>query len=347
MNLKLLRLAVGFALTTGAFACDNEDVDPEAELEKEATLSVKSYVTAELENLLEASEALQAAAPEPDDDGWSLEADREAVLEMREHWADARDAYERVEGSIALLFTELDTSTDARYDALLNEDSPDEALFDGEGVTGMHAIERILYAGEHPDAVIAFESGQPGYQEAAFPATEAEAEAFKDELAKRLVDDCETMLTEFKPRALDAATAYNGVVGSMAEQLEKVLLAVSAEDESRYAKRTLDDMRANLEGGVAVYEAFQPWLLEVGDEELDAEIVAGFDEIDAAYEAIEGPAIPDPPEGFDARDPSEEDLETDYGELFKLLTDQTKLDMEGSLLNSLAEAADQLGIELE
>lgn len=347
MNLKLLRLTLAVTLATGALACENEDEDPEVELESQAILGVKDYVTAELENLLEATQALQAAAPEPDADGWNLDDDREAVLEMREHWAEARDAYERVEGSIALLFVELDTSTDARYDAFLEEGGPDDALFDGEGATGMHAVERILYAGEHPQPVIAFESALDGYQEAAFPATEAEAESFKDELAKRLVDDCETMLSEFEPSAPDAATAYNGVVGSMAEQLEKVLLAVTAEDESRYAQRTLDDMRANLEGGVAVYEAFQPWLLEVADEELDAEIVAGFEQIEAAYAAIEGPAIPDPPEGFDVRDPSEEDLESEYGQLWKLLTDQTNPNEQGSLLNRLAEAADQLGIELE
>jgi iron uptake system component EfeO len=334
------------ALVGGFSGCSNADDEPDlAALRDEATLGVKDYVDSELQKLLKATEALQDAAPEPDADGWNAEDDEDAVADMRASWSDARDAYERVEGSIAVLFGELDVSTDERYDGFL-EVEPDEDLFDAEGVTGMHAIERILWAGEHPKNVIDFESSLDGYQVAAFPKTEAQAEGFKTKLAQLLVDDVETMIEDFEPVALQPNTAFGGMIGSMAEQLEKVQLAATAGDESRYAQRTLDDMRANLEGGEAVYEAFRPWILEASGEEVDEKIAEGFSKLAAAYAKNEGPAIPPVPDTFDPLEPSDADLQTDYGKLYKLLTDETDVDEPDSLLNVMTKAADDMGIEL-
>ena len=47
------------------------------------------------------------------------------------------------------------------------------------------------------------------------------------------------------------------------EQLEKVNLASSAEEESRYSQHTLGDMRANLDGARRTYDLFAPWLRSV------------------------------------------------------------------------------------
>ena len=58
----------------------------------------------------------------------------------------------------------------------------DNSLFDGQGVIGMHAIERILYVQQTPAFVVGFESKLPGYKAAAFPATEQEAADFKNKL---------------------------------------------------------------------------------------------------------------------------------------------------------------------
>lgn len=339
--------ALGCALA----ACSNDDDsdtndnrDSRDDLEAASILATKDYVTSEVEKLVAASEAIQKAAPAPDDDGWSPKDDAKAVEDMKAAWNKARDAYEHIEGSIAILFGGLDVSTDERYDAFV-EDEPDEDLFDGEGVTGMHAIERILWAGDHPPTVIKFESALDGYKEAAFPSTKGEADEFKNKLAKRLVADTKDMLTQFKPVALDAPTAFRGVIGSMNEQLEKVTLATTAEDESRYAQRTLDDMRANLAGGEKVYGAFHDWVIADAGKDVDATIQAGFKAIAKAYADNKGAAIPPPPEDFDTKDPSEADLATPYGKLYELLTTETDITNKESLISVMDSAADDMKLD--
>ena len=333
------------ALGCGLGACSNDDGD-DADLKTDAIIDTKAYVTGELEKLVTASEAIQKAAPAPDDDGWNPREDAQALEKMRSAWADARDAYERVEGSIAILFEGLDISTDERYDGFIEADGDDD-LFDGEGVTGMHAIERILWAGDHPEHVLAFESALPNYKEAEFPSNEDEADGFKNELAQRLVDDTKEMLQSFKPVALDASTAYFGVIGSMEEQIEKVENAATAQDESRYAQRTLADMRANLEGGEKVYAAFSEWVKADAGEDVDTKIMAGFRAIARAYEANKGEAIPAVPDGFDVDDPSDADLDTPYGKLFHLLETEADTDSKSSLASLMRQAADDMELEEE
>jgi iron uptake system component EfeO len=334
------------ALSCAVPACSNDDDGgSDVDLEKSAIRGTKNYVAGELDKLAAASEAIQKAAPAADEDGWNPKDDAQAVEKMRAAWADARDAYERVEGSIAILFDGLDVSTDERYDGFIEGDGPDDDLFDGKGVTGMHAIERILWAGDHPATVVEFESALDGYKEAAFPSNEAEAEKFKNELAKRLVDDTHEMLDSFKPFALDPQTAFRGVIGSMEEQLEKVTLATTAQDESRYAQRTLDDMRANLEGGEKVYAAFREWVKADAGDEVDAKIMAGFKSIEKAYADNKGPAIPAPPEDFDSMDPSDADLKTPFGKLYGLLTTETDVMSKTSLISVMDSAANDMNLE--
>jgi iron uptake system component EfeO len=330
--------AIGAVLAAG---CSDGGSNHTAE--ERATLEVKAYIGSELEALAEAALSLQQAAPEADADGWNIDDDADAVAEMREIWGETRDSYEHVEGAIAVLFGYLDVSTDERYDGFIAE-APDDDLFDGEGVTGMHAIERILWADAHPPNVVSFEQNLDGYVPAAFPATESEAEAFKQELVQRLVDDTATMRDDFAPLALDASSAFRGVIGSMSEQLEKVGLAATAEDESRYAQRTLDDMRANLEGGRATYAAFQRWVQDAAGEDTDSAIARGFDRIETAYAEIDGAAIPAVPDGFNPDEPSEEHLQTEYGVLFTLLTEQSDPTIEDSLVSHMLHAANAMDI---
>lgn len=320
-------------------ACQASEPTPE----ERATLAVKAIVEDELANLHAAAQALRDAAPEPDADGWSTAADADAVGRMRTHWREARVAYERIEGAIAVLFPDLDAATDERYDGFL-EAAPDDDPFDDQGVTGVHAIERILWAGEHPPETVAFESALDGYVPAAQPATAEQAAAFKDALAQRLVDDVAQMQASFEPLALDPAAAYSGVVGSMAEQLEKVELAATGEDESRYASHTLADMRANLEGGRALYEAFEPWLAsEAGGDALHASITAGFERVEAGYAAHSGDGVPPVPEGWSA-EPSDALRDTPYGQLFGLLEHEADPDADDSLVRAMIDAADLMGI---
>ena len=320
-------------------ACGNDN-DKAVDLEAAAILDVKDYVATHLDLLATAAADMQAAAPTPDADGWTS-ADT-ASLEQR--WKEARVSYERVEGAIAVLFPETDVAIDERYDGFLAL-GPDDDLMDGEGVTGVHAIERIVWSDRQPEWVITFESGIPYYTPAAFPANEAEATAFRDELCQRLVDDTSDMADQFEPLALDSAAAFRGVVGSMAEQFEKVNLAATGEDESRYAQYTLGDLRANLEGGRATYEIFQPWLLaQEGGDAVDQDILAGFDRVDAFYDGVSGDAIPQVPETWNPDDPSEADLATDYGQLWSLLVVEADPATEGGLVNRMEAAADLLDI---
>lgn len=320
-------------------ACGNDN-DKATDLEAQAILDVKATTTAELEALAAAALALQAAAPAPDADGWGPGE----TAGMESAWKDARASYERVEGAIAVLFPDLDASTDERYDGFLAE-GPDDDLFDGEHVTGVHAVERIVWADRHPTHVVAFESALAHYTPAAFPATQEEAARFQDALCQRLVDDTATMRDDFAPLALDAAAAFRGVIGSMAEQYEKVALAYTGEDESRYAQHTLADMRANLEGGAAVFAAFEPWLAaQDGGADVIASVHDGFDRVEAGYGAIAGDAIPAVPATWNPDAPTEADLATPYGQLFTLLSTEADPTVDGSLVAAMEDAADLLGI---
>jgi iron uptake system component EfeO len=329
-----------------ACSSENQKLLTDAEYETQAVLEVKGFIQQSLDDLAAAAAALQAAAPEPDADGWSASADPAAVESMKAEWRKARWAYESVEGAIAVVFPELDVATDARYDAFI-ETAPDENLFDDQGVTGVHAIERILWSDSIPLPVLEFESALPNYRPAAFPATSAEADDFKDKLCARLVADARAMQEDFRGLALDAPSAYRGVIGSIREQVEKIDKAATGEEESRYAQYTLADMRANVAAGVDTYAAFQPWLITKGaaGEALDAEVKGGFERLLAGYDEIPGDALPDVPDGWSSENPTPAHLETDFGRLFALVQQESDDATDGALVHEMLESAALLGIE--
>lgn len=293
-------------------------------------LEVKTYIQEELSGLAESAAGLQEAAPE----SWGDTA------QMESSWYQVRDHYEHIEAAIAVLFPDLDVSTDQRYDYFIAT-GPDENLFDDEGVVGNHAIERILWADRMPEPVLRFESALPYYSPAAAPATSEEATAFREKLCGRFVEDTRDMADQFAPLTLDTAAAFRGVISSMAEQYEKTNLAATGEDESRYSQHTLGDMRANLEGGKRIFEAFTP---DLEDEALIAEIEAGFGRVSAAYDAISGDAIPQIPETWNPDAPTEADLATPYGQLWSVISVEADPTIAGSLVANMELAAEKLGI---
>lgn len=308
-----------------------------------ALADTKTFVKTNLDELVTASTAMCDAAPAPDADGWNATADATAVANMRKEWKRARLAYERVEGSIAVLFPELDESTDQRYDGFL-ENATDANLFDDEVVTGVHGIERILFADVITAEVKAFEQGLGSkYVEASFPANLAQASDFKNKLCPKLVADVKQMRDDYQPLALDTASAFRGVIGSMEEQLEKTTFAATGEEESRYAKHTLADMRANLEGATKTYEAFRPWLTSKGETKLDADILAGLARVKAAYDAVSGESLPTPPSTWSSVNPSAADRETAFGKLFTVIETETATE-ETALVGQMLKAAEKLGI---
>ncbi|MFL5345748.1 MAG: imelysin family protein [Hyalangium sp.] len=305
---------------------------------------MKSYIQSNLDSLQEAVVALQKDAPAPDADGWSATQDAAAVQKMKTDWKKARTAYEHVEGAIAVLFPELDISTDQRYDGFIAT-GPDDDLFDDQGVTGIHAAERILWSDSIPQRVVDFEKGLPYYVAAAFPANENQAREFKEKLLVRLANDVQEMRNQFGPLALDNSSAFRGVIGSMKEQVEKANKAASGEEESRYAQFTLADMRANVDAGVYTYEAFKPWLLSLdGGKALDTKIAAGFKRVQDHYATLQGDALPEVPAHWSSQEPSAEDLATPFGQLYQVLSDESEPEHEGSLVSSMEASADLLGI---
>lgn len=327
-----------------ALACsgDNAKLDHE----QDAIAGVKQYVGDELDDLAAAGESLVAAAPAADADGWSAATDSNAVDEVKSHWKTTRIHYERVEGAIAVLFPDLDVSTDERYDGFIAT-TPDGNLFDDQVVTGVHGVERIVWSDSIPDYVTAFESKLEYYEPASFPTDETSADEFQTLLSQRLADDLAEMGASFEPLALDAAAAYDGVVGSMLEQVEKVSLAQTGEEESRYAQHTLADMRANLEGGREIYAQFSEWVQsEEGGEAVDDAVYEGFDRMQAALDETPGESIPPVPETWNPDAPSEADLATPYGQLWSVVQIESDPAADGSLVSEMAAAADLMGIEV-
>lgn len=333
-----------FALCLNAVtlaACSN---DATPDYRAEALANVKTYIDSQLGIMETCATSLQSHAPAADANGWNLTDDAAAVATMRTDWACLRNSYERVEAAIAVVFPDYDITLDQRYDYFVSL-APDTNAFDDTGATGVHAVERILWAGEAPQAVVDFEAGLEFGAEAHTPSTMTEADEFKRLLCGRIVSDVHDMRTQFAPQALDTDAAFRGVLSSMREQAEKVNLAASGEDESRYAQNTLADMRANLAGGREMYTQFRAWVQSTdGGGELDTEILAGFDRIESAYMALSGNAVPPVPATWDPANPSSTDLATPYGMLHTMLTEEADDSIEGSLAHEMSHAAEALGI---
>lgn len=335
-------LALALAVLVG---CRREAPRPPA---TQATLDVKAYLTREMIALERAGRELREAAPAPDADGWNARDDAAAVQRMRSAWGRMRDAYEHIEAGVVVLFPETDVAIDGRFETFA-EGGRDRDPFDGDGVTGMHAVERILWADSVSPQVLAFErSLREGavFFAPSFPRDARAATAFRDGLVRRLLADIAAMRAAFAPLALDPAAAYRGVVSSMREQHEKVDLAATAEEESRYARRTLADMRANLAGGRALLACFRPWLRAAGHEAEATALDARLAEINARYDALPGDTLPPVPEGWNPDAPTPAHRATPYGALHTFLGAEADPDRAGSLAARMVRAGQLLGIEV-
>ena len=327
----------------------------DAEYQADAVNQMHAALLSDLDDLIAAAQAIQDAAPTPADRGWDPTLDAAAIASMKTSWTKARTAYEHIEGALAPLFPDIDFSIDARYDDFLAAlSAPDTNLFDGEGVTGMHAIERILYSDVTPQRVINFESMLNGYEKAAYPGTAADAATFKTGLCAKFVADATELKAQWTPANIDVSIAYQGLVSLMNEQREKVEKASTDEEESRYSQRTMADVRDNLSGTKAVYAFFQPWILSKSDasdptkdgKTIDKAILASFAELDTAYAAVSGDSFPEPPATWSAENPSAEDLATPFGMLYSAVLHAVDPTVDGSAVNEMNDAAALLGFPL-
>jgi iron uptake system component EfeO len=332
-------------LALSSVACSS---DPD--YQKQVVTGMHSALLADVEALHQAAIDLQDAAPSPKGRGWDETMDADAIDAMKKAWLEARGAYERTEGALAPLFPEADAAIDARYDDFLTTLGPDgdADLFDGEGVTGMHAIERILFVKTTPASVVTFEQTLPGYQPAAWPATEEEAHAFKKGLVAQLVTDTGDLATQWQPQKIDLPGAYTGLVDLMNEQREKVRKAASEEEESRYAQRTMADIRDNLDGTEKVYALFRDWLAtKPNGDAIDAEVQKAFKSLAATYDAVKGDAIPKPPDSWSSENPSAADLETPFGKLFAAVQEAVDPNKKGSVVDGMIKTAEAVGIPVQ
>jgi iron uptake system component EfeO len=322
----------------------------DAEYRDEAVRGLHDAYLADLQTLTSAVQDLRDTAPTPADRGWDPAADAAAIARMRADWVRARTAYEHIEGALAPLFPDIDTSIDARYDdfmTLLEAQGGDPDLFDGTGVTGLHAVERIVYADVTPARVVAFERTLPGYVPAAFPRTAAQAAELRDQLCAKLVADAEELSSQWTPADIDEAIAFQGLISLMGEQREKVDKAASNEEESRYSQRTMADLRDNLAGTRAAYAFFRPWIAsKPGGEAIDAAIQEGFTELEGAYAKVEGDSIPEPPATWSAESPAPADLETPFGQLYTTVRRAVDAASPDSVVSQMNDAADLLGFPM-
>lgn len=335
----------------GGSAMDGGSMKTDAEFRAATVAGMHDALLQDIQALGDAAKAIQAAAPQSS--AWDPVADAKALHDMRSAWVDARTAYEHVEGALAPLFPNIDFSIDARYDDFMTElaaQGGDPYLFDDSGVTGMHALERILYSDTTPARVVTFEKALPGYKAAAFPKTSQEAADFRLKLCGKLLSDQMDLQDQWQPANIDIAISFQGLISLMNEQREKVVKASSNEEESRYSQRTMADLRDNLLGSKAAYALFQPWILSKQSTDprkdgktIDAKILKGFAALDAAYGAVTGPAIPEPPATWSAEMPSAKDLETPFGRLYSSVHAAVDPASSDSVVAQMNDAAALLG----
>jgi iron uptake system component EfeO len=317
----------------------------DAEFKTAVTTGMHDSISVQIKALGSAAVQLQAAAP---DHAWDATVDAAAIADMKAAWKNTRIAYENFEGATAPIFPQFDNSMDARYDDFLSGvdgvgSAGDDTPFDGSGITGMHAIERILYADVIPPQVVTFEETLPGYGSASFPLTDDDAMTFKTGLCQRLIDDANALDTQWTPTAIDLGAAYQGLVSLMNEQKEKVDKASDGTEESRYSQLTLFDLRNNLAGTKTIYALFQPWVQARDGSDEDTQIEAGFGELNTDYSAIQGDAIPPVPAGWSSDAPTPTDLATPFGMLWESVHEAVDPTTDGSVVFEMNAVATLLG----
>jgi iron uptake system component EfeO len=315
-----------------------------------AALLVKGRFTEQVDRLYEAVLALQAAAPEPDADGWSAASDGEAVARMRRAWLQARAAYVEAVGVFLGLFPER-RGLDQRYESLAFAEA-DDNLFDGEGFVGFQAVERILYADVHPGDVVASESLLPGYRPARFPSSASEAQSFKGALLGRLVSDVQQVRDELAAVVLDLSAVYRLVVLAVRTQPDLLARGGTPEASSSYSGTTLADMKSTLRAAHALFDGFS----QVAD---GSAVLAGADRPEI-YRAIQGcfqrvldgieqvtvdSAIPARGEGWSDDGPPVALLDTPYGRLWSLFQRENDRATPATCMAQLVLFAARMGID--
>jgi iron uptake system component EfeO len=338
---------VGIAMTPAMAACSSSSGSTsapttDAEFQASVTQGMHDSLQKDLNDLVTAAKALQTAAP---DHPW--DQTDPAVPAMETAWIDARHAYEHVEGATAPVFPMIDTSIDGRVEdfgpaagtgALMATSD----MFGDQGMTGLHAVERILYTSVTPAAVVTYETDLGYVPPQAYPTTQQDADDFKNKLCAKIITDATALLDGWTPSMIDIGSAFSGLTSLMNEQKEKVTKAGLDQEESRYSQRTMDDLRQNLAGTTSIYAVFSPWIKsKAGGSDVDAKVNASFKDLRTIYNNPQyaGDAFPKPPADWSDVTPSASDLMTPFGQLYTAVdsaVDATKPDSAVSEMNDAA-----------
>ncbi len=335
-------------LAIAPLACGS-DMKSEADLKADIVVSMHALVLAEITALHQAAQDLQNAAPSTFLQGWDVTQDSgAAIANMKVAWTRTRIHWERAEGVIEPMFAMLDEAMDSRYEdmvmALGAAGDPDP--FDGEGMIGMHAVERILYA-PGPQSVADYEATlgmPPGYQPAAWPSSDEQAAEFKNGLCQRLVTDSQDLLDRWKTVSIDLGVVFRGLTGLMSAQAEKVNLAGMNLAESRYSQTTMADLRSNLSGTQDFYDLFVPWLdTKPYGMTLNTKASAAFMRLGDSYGKVSGDAVPTPPANW-SMPPSAAALNSPFGELYTAIGNEVDPSYSGSAVDVMNLIAAALGL---
>ncbi|MFO0760153.1 MAG: imelysin family protein [Byssovorax sp.] len=342
--LALLALLVPFLGGAGCSA-DNDLVLADAALDAQAAADGKAYLVDRVEALHDHLEALCKAAPAPAADGWVSPRDTPAIQAMRASWHEARRAHQALEGVLLLHFPDLAASLDGSYEDALAA-GPDPELVDDRGFTGLHAIERILWADRMPAGVAKEEAALPGALPAAFPSTEEQAIDFRDELCAGAVHDAEELEAAIEGLPL-GSPEIQAIARELVEiQADRVIEAGEGHPSSPYAGRSLLDLTDGLAAARAMHEVFLPWLATKAEgPHVAAEAADAFDRLAMRYMAAGVDALPAPPSGWSDTAYNDEQLQSPFGLIFMAVMNETNLGIDGSVAHSVEEAGALLGVD--
>lgn len=336
------------ALLSVAAACsDAQTPKSDEQYRQEIASGMKDALRFDAKRLVRAAQAIVDAAPAPQGRGWDPALDADAINAMKADWAIARDAYEHIEGAVALKYPDLDFAIDSRYEDQVAASGGDSYLFDDQGVVGFDAIERVLWADRIPSTVSAYESMLSGYVAARFPISEQEASDFKYKLSTKLVADATKLLDSLDASSLDIDHAFSGLIALVEEQREELDRAPTDAEESRYSQRTMGDLRANIEAVGSIYGLFRPWVQsKPTGSDVDGNVEVGIQRVSALYSAVSGEAVPPVPATWNAKSPSPQDLASPYGTLYEGIVASVDPSTSGTLSTELSRVAALVGITI-
>ena len=324
------------------------DDDPKGEDDDDgaaaAAAAAKVFIGGELSLVGNSVAALQSFAVDADANGWNVDNNRASVFTMRQQWKNARLGYESVDAVVGLLFPELDVALDRRYEEAIAI-AADDNVFDDVGFTGLHAVGRVLFVDELAPAVLTFEQSAGDaftpsrYSPAAFPADLAESGDFKTKLTQRLLDDSAALTASVEAADVGVDDVMASIAAAVQEQRATVAVSVEGADESRYAQNTMIDLRAQLQGGIGLFDVLDPVFVAKDEGAVSEDIHAGFARLQAAFDAVTGDALPPVPATWDATAPSAEDRATAFGALFVVVDAEADAANPASLAAALTRGA--------